>query len=60
MFTPVVIGPHIMTLTYGGQVVQGSPFTLNAYDAARVRIADASHMGALRQEMGLTGRTPSG
>ena len=55
MFTPVLIGPHVMALTYGGQVVRGSPFTLNAYDVARVRITEASHIGALHQEMGLTG-----
>ena len=55
MFTPVMIGPHVMTLTYGGQMVRGSPFTLNAYDTARVRITEASHVGALRQEVGLTG-----
>ena len=55
-FTPKDVGPHTVELVYCGQQVPGSPFTSNAYDAARVKLTDVSKSGAVGQQMAFTGK----
>ena len=56
-FTPTEVGPHVVSILYGGQPVRGSPHTTMAYDASRVRIVDVTQDGAIGQDHGFTGMT---
>ncbi|PAA77144.1 hypothetical protein BOX15_Mlig033128g4 [Macrostomum lignano] len=37
-FTPLEAGPHHVEMSYGGQPIKGSPFTVNVYDPSRLKI----------------------
>ena len=54
-FTPQVVGPHVLTLAYGGQEVAGTPYVCNVYDASKVKVKDVSQSGIFGQLMGFTG-----
>ena len=54
-FTPNEVGPHSVSVLFGGQPVPGSPATTFAYDASRVKIVDVTPSGGLAQERGFTG-----
>lgn len=59
-FKPLMIGPHVISLQYGGQAVPGSPHTCNVYDASKVRITDTSKNGIIGNDMGFTGKDTRG
>lgn len=48
------VGPHLVNLTYSGESVPGSPYTVNIYDAKRVRVIDATPCGNIGEEVGFT------
>ena len=54
-FTPIMVGPHIINISYGGQVINGCPYTCQVYDSSKVRVVDVSHGGVIGTEMGFTG-----
>jgi len=46
-FEPTEVGPHTVDVRLAGQPVQGSPFTANVYDVARVRLTDTPSSGVV-------------
>ena len=54
-FTPNEVGPHVISLLYGGQPVPGSPQTTMVYDPNRVRLIDVTQDGGIGQQHGFTG-----
>ena len=55
-FTPLLIGPHNISVEYGGQSATGSPYTCNVYDASKVKILDVTRMGVVGEELEFTGK----
>lgn len=54
-FVPEYVGPYIINLEYGKEVVPGSPFVCNVYDAKQVKVVDATASGNIGQEASFTG-----
>lgn len=54
-YTPKEVGPHTVEIMYGGQHVQGSPFTANVFDASSVRLLDLSSMPMIGHEASFKG-----
>ena len=54
-FVPQDVGPHVIDLRCGCDMVVGGPFTCNVYDASKVRVLDVTECAEVGDEFQFTG-----
>lgn len=59
-FTPQEAGPHLVEMSYGGQPIKGSPFTVNVYDPSRLKITYEDRVTITRPATVLVDLTEAG
>lgn len=54
-YVPNEVGPHTIEVRYGSELIRGSPFTSNVYDASRVKLQDVPSTATTGQHVNFTG-----
>ena len=59
-FTPMHVGTYMLHVSYGCDVVPGSPFKCETYDVERVRVLELEKRGCIGDEVFFTGEEGAG